>query len=524
MSTNNTTKKRKVDSDESGISLAAVLAEMQEMKSKMDEMQHEMNGMKSRLSRMDERNTNLVNTINEINREYSSEIHELDTKCKLLKRSVKLLSKESNWEYSAPKIPSSYWTSGLGGYSQNDIASIKQFLRNIRTLTCALRSGEVDCAEIILTGNDDEGGFPSPYDNALLPHWREFANAIQMYPDLLHEFMIQNIQLTPSVIDLLVPVLKGKVDFALTLNNNSFTNPREGIEFAVQVIKDNNNMSNFEWMYNDFSSMTEAHYLADAIISRLSIDHVRLENCFGEGFNMDGYSILKLLIASDKSWKYIDFECNNFMTRGCTAIPDYIAKNPSLQSLYLKGNHLNDNDAILIAQALEHNTNLRQLSLMHNAFTDNGETALSKVLYDPTSLNSVSDSNHLLHLTFKCHCIHSNTDDNGVINPKMNRSRKIYHLLSVRNKEGSNVHHLNAEFVEDEDDDSLTLKLVPEVLESIQRYSIPEVLESVHRYQSRIVKRPVNKIPPLSIIYEILRGWKVPELYDTKRGNVSVRG
>jgi len=34
MSTNNTTKKRKVGSDEDGISLTAALAEMQEMKSK----------------------------------------------------------------------------------------------------------------------------------------------------------------------------------------------------------------------------------------------------------------------------------------------------------------------------------------------------------------------------------------------------------------------------------------------------------------------------------------------------------
>ena len=42
MSTNNTTNKRKVDSNESGISLAMVLAEMQEMKSKLsrvDEME-----------------------------------------------------------------------------------------------------------------------------------------------------------------------------------------------------------------------------------------------------------------------------------------------------------------------------------------------------------------------------------------------------------------------------------------------------------------------------------------------------
>ena len=114
MSTNNTTKKRKVASDDSGISLAAVLAEMQEIKGKLsrvDElesrcisMQNEMDGMKDALSRMAQRNTYLVNTINSIDRVHSSEIHQLENKCELLKRSVKLMSKESTWEYSLPAI------------------------------------------------------------------------------------------------------------------------------------------------------------------------------------------------------------------------------------------------------------------------------------------------------------------------------------------------------------------------------------------------------------------------------------
>ena len=79
----------------------------------------------------------------------------------------------------------------------------------------------------------------------------------------------------------------------------------------------------------------------------------------------------------------------------------------------------------------------------------------------------------------------------------INRSKKIYHLLSKRNKEGSNVRHFNVEFA-DEDDDLLSLKLVPKVIEMVKEYS--SVAED-----------------PLSIIYEILRGWKMPELYDTKQ-------
>ena len=106
MSDNNTTKKRKVDSDEGGISLAAVLAEMQEMKSKlsrMDElesrcisMQHEMDGMRSS-------STIMQNEINSM-KDRISHIDELENKCDLLQRSIQILSKESTWEEHSPPL------------------------------------------------------------------------------------------------------------------------------------------------------------------------------------------------------------------------------------------------------------------------------------------------------------------------------------------------------------------------------------------------------------------------------------
>ena len=92
----------------------------------------------------------------------------------------------------------------------------------------------------------------------------------------------------------------------------------------------------------------------------------------------------------------------------------------------------------------------------------------------------------------------------GGWDPKSTMSMKIYHLLSNRNREGSNVQHLNAEFVDDEDDDLLTMKLVP------------KVLESTHNYSAQLYVIYGLAVPTLSIMYEILRGWKTPELFDTK--------
>ena len=87
--------------------------------------------------------------------------------------------------------------------------------------------------------------------------------------------------------------------------------------------------------------------------------------------------------------------------------------------------------------------------------------------------------------------------------PKVNRARKIYHLLSERNREWSNVHHLNLEL--DDEDDSLAL--------------VPNVLAGVHQYYhgTRFSQRyDSDQVRPLSIMYEILRSWKMPQLYECR--------
>jgi len=84
--------------------------------------------------------------------------------------------------------------------------------------------------------------------------------------------------------------------------------------------------------------------------------------------------------------------------------------------------------------------------------------------------------------------------------PKRTRARKIYQLLSERNREGSNGQHLNLEF-DDEDKGGLTLKIVPKVLDAVCTYS------------NESNNLP---IPSLSIMYEVLRGWKMPELFEKR--------
>ena len=184
--------------------------------------------------------------------------------------------------------------------------------------------------------------------------------------------------------------------------------------------------------------------------------------------------------------------------------------NPPLKYLHLSGNKLNDEDVILIARALKQNTNLRSLHLYRNDFTDIGKEALFKAAYDTTSLNSVYNCNHSCQIKMEdgppvgeglpSFC--KNGDEklpytSIFLNPKSIRSRKMHYILTSRHKEGSNVQHLNKEFMDEED----SLKLAPKVLEAVYKHSN---------------KKRDRRIPPLSIMYEILRGWKMPELYGNR--------
>ena len=165
----------------------------------------------------------------------------------------------------------------------------------------------------------------------------------------------------------------------------------------------------------------------------------------------------------------------------------------------MSNNNLNDDDAVLIARALKHNTNLKDLWLDDNDITEVGRSALCKAIYDPTGLNSLSDCNH----TCRIHGLNSGEGTiKNLSTPKHNRAWKIYRLLSTRNREGSNVYHLNLE-LGDEEEDTLAL--------------VPNVLESVYRYYNGYRRNTVNSgVPPLSTMYEILRSWKVPELYEPR--------
>ena len=399
--------------------------------------------------------------------------------------------KDEKWEYSAPAIPTSHWIDQ--GFDDGYIERMEIFLTKIKAFTSALRSGTCDEDIYLGSGANNPNNTFLGHDDALLPHWQEFANALQVYQntDASLNIAIGKMQLPSSVMKLLTPALKDKPIKAFGLGNNELVDSREGIEFAIEIIQSNEKLEEFGWVDNPIDSMGDANHLVEAIISHPIMDSVHLHNCFGG--NVGAYNTLCSLLSSNKSFATIAFESNNIRAGGRTEIPDFLATNPPLEKLQLASNHLDDNDAKLIARALKRNTNLRRLYLGQNDITGIGRDALRHAVFDSTSLNTVAASNHTCFIE-GIDFDHINEEEE----PKVNRGRKIFSLLSSRNREGVNVHHLDAEF----DDDSL--KLVPKVLESVSIYAIYGKTDDVY---------------PLSITYEILRSWKMPILYENKKGS-----
>jgi len=322
--------------------------------------------------------------------EMENKCQTLETKCSSLERSIGILTKESKWEYSAPDIPMSYWIDK--GYDDDYSDDMEELIEDMKSLTHALRRGR--CNHISL--GHYENGLVLFHDDILLPHWKELANALQLYQskDISTIFSINAVQFESSVMELLAPALAGKFIGTISFKDIVYDEDkvRQGIEFAVKCIKSIKRLTEFKWTNNPIGSVQDALYLVDAVINHSSIDSFHLVNCLG---GINGYNLLCHLLASRKSCKEIVFESDLIRTGGDTTIPDYIATNPPLEKLGLRNNGLNDNDAILIARALRNNTNLREIRLgENNLITEQGRNALINLVYDPTSLNSVADCNH----------------------------------------------------------------------------------------------------------------------------------
>ena len=455
-------------------------------------------------------------------REYSNEhifelenqVHRLTDKCRSLERTVKLLTtpKNEKWEYKVPVIPSRHWIDvGISDEETDEdyCERVKPLLDTMKEKTCGLRGGIY--IRGICLGNKD--GMMIFHDDILLPHWNQLADALQLstYSDAPITIDISNVELVKGVLLLIEPALSTKSFKHFCLDSNEFQDGHTGIKFAINVIQNNWKLESFKWVNNPVNCRGYGIKLANTILNHPSLCTIVIHHFFTGTTEdeLNGHIMLcRLLSASrwtetaakrlgpfpngDKEIELV-FTNNNVRTMGSTHIPDFIDENSPLAYLNLSGNHLNDNDARFIADALRVNTKLKSINLGANNITSVGFNALKIAIFNTSSLNAVADSNHTC--TIKGVGVEPSWINNKSNEKQVNRDRKLFTLLSTRSHEGSNVSLLDKELGED------SLKFAPKVLGFLNTY-----------HHQMFTRR-------LAITFDILRNWRMPELYEYQRAS-----
>jgi hypothetical protein len=224
--------------------------------------------------------------------------------------------------------------------------------------------------------------------------------------------------------------------------------------------------------------MELARCLSRSLKSHTRINDLRLTHC---DLGSDP-EILLVILQSDV--ECIILSNNNIDSLGAVKIAEYLASNPPIKDLSLE-NRLNDDDAILISQALKRNTNLETINLLMNNFTSIGVKTLLSCVFDGSSLNAISESNHTLrgmNLFLQVNDRLQRCIDRMLT---FDRTQKI--VIALQDKDSLLKYMAN-----------VPVELIPEVL-AFSLQDVDDLFVGQHEH--------------LNIVYSIMRWWNMPVLY-----------
>jgi len=456
---------------------------MHDMQTEIDGLRDENNELKIQVKDLGDQNEDLNEKCDEL---------EIDVKDLILKNEY------NEWSYNAEDIPASYWIER--GFSEQYAERIVEFLGIMKEYTHQLRKGgQIESIDLLST-NDH-----MLHDDILLPHWKEFTDALQQYQKFEYRenyginFEIDNIQLQQEVINMLTPALKTTKVKNLVLGSIG----SNALPFAEGIMQSNPHLKQFGWRNNQIESVDDMRRLCKSINNSMYFFQFGLTQAF-DGNNPEmmqfvlgatNYNMIKRLFLNN----------NGIGTVGAQLIANFLASNPRLECLFLKDNHLNDTDAILLANSLQSNTNLEWMYLDdNNSITTVGRQALLESVFNVSTLNSCAASN------YRC-CIHGLNPDisniNGFNLPSTNKIMKIFTILSATDESFFNMNCLG----------DLSYKLIPDVLSLSHKFGgrTPELSEA---YFGQTGQRSadwsrLNEVTvQITSMFELLRGWAVPSL------------
>jgi len=248
---------------------------------------------------------------------------------------------------------------------------------------------------------------------------------------------------------------------------------------------------------NYFENLRDIDVLCAAVNGSNLLQNMTLTNCQIEEGNL-GEIFTKL---KSKTLQEINLCENNISNLRATDMHDFLASNLRLYRLELSGNQFNEQDILHVSDALRQNTTLRRMHLGYVDDLPNNWRLLKSAVFDFTSLNAAFNSNHYCHVIVLRH--DKRPIDickfNSCVDPTLNRRKKIYCILSMRNIAQENVACFES--------DGIRTQHLPQILSLLKPFS-EHYLHDENGAQDGIEQNP------LSITYEIMRNWKMPELYN----------
>ena len=248
---------------------------------------------------------------------------------------------------------------------------------------------------------------------------------------------------------------KGIVEFGLDCNQ--FLGG-QGVQFAIDVLKNNRAIGTFGWLRNPIHSTEDAYKLVDAVLEHQTISTVGFIHTFNEG--VIPYTPVKRLFGGlgNNALLKVVLSGNGIKTNGDRTIPDFLSANPPLQNLGLARNQLTDDDALHIALALQSNTNLRSLNLTNNPLTEKGKDAMYHQAIAGIACpgNSELTSTHIANLNIVSEANHTcnidgisgshNFMNDGNKSAMQNRRGKLFLFLKLRLQQGHIISELDKSF------------------------------------------------------------------------------
>ena len=419
-----------------------------------------------------------------------------------------MMLKNQSWQYSAALPSVDDLIDDL--YTEEEAEYLIGTAKILKALTTTMRRGEFirhlgnSGVHVEMSMSESYPQFSYEVNNELIPHWNEFAAALERFTpaiNLLPEncessFTFYCVQMNHNVVLMMKKALMGKPFRNLYFTNNSDEDDYHGgmtVDAILDIVESNKHLRKLEIFRHDISN----HHIERLCSAVRNYRLVELDLCnsFDSG---DGDEMLtSLLTIDDLTLEKLVMSSNNITTVGITLLAEFLATNPRLKELTLQSNNLNDSDAVLIANALRSNTTLRCLNLNYNGITDAGQEALRRVLWDNSSLNAAADTNHCCKIDMGISSVpdyYAIFDDwNSHEEKQINRGRKIYHLLSSRNKTMSNAQHFG----------DIEVKILPNMLEAVQKYYDA----SLEYDLTNDMYEHDPKVNPFSIVYEAIRKW-----------------